>query len=71
MMYVNGCDEVFQSRDAKSQHHTKTIILNSVDQMVLLNGNYIAIAEHKVRKYNNNVADYSITDTSWRVLKLI
>ena len=30
-----------------------------------------AISEHKTRKYNNNVVDYSITDTSWRVMKLI
>jgi UDP-N-acetylglucosamine 2-epimerase (non-hydrolysing) len=48
-----------------------TIILTGFDQRAVLNSVEIAIAEHKVRKYNNNVADYSITDTSWRVLKLI
>ena len=48
-----------------------TIILTGFDQKAVLNSIDIAIAEHKVRKYNNNVADYSITDTSWRVVKLI
>jgi UDP-N-acetylglucosamine 2-epimerase len=48
-----------------------TIILTGFDQKAVLNSIDIAIAEHKIRKYNNNVADYSITDTSWRVLKLI
>lgn len=48
-----------------------TIILTGFDQRAVLNSIDIAIAEHKVRKYNNNVTDYSITDTSWRVLKLI
>jgi UDP-N-acetylglucosamine 2-epimerase len=48
-----------------------TIILTGFDHKAVLNSIDIAIAEHKVRKYNNNVADYSITDTSWRVLKLI
>jgi UDP-N-acetyl-L-fucosamine synthase len=48
-----------------------TIILTGFDQRAVLNGIDIAIAEHKVRRYNNNVADYSVTDTSWRVLKLI
>jgi UDP-N-acetyl-L-fucosamine synthase len=48
-----------------------TIILTGFDQRAVLNSIDIAIAEHKVRKYNNNVTDYSITDTSWRVVKLI
>ena len=48
-----------------------TIILTGFDHKAVLNSIDIAIAEHKVRKYNNNVADYSITDTSWRVVKLI
>jgi UDP-N-acetyl-L-fucosamine synthase len=48
-----------------------TIILTGFDQRAVLNSIEIAIAEHKIRKYDNNVADYSITDTSWRVLKLI
>lgn len=48
-----------------------TIILTGFDKDVVLNCIETAVAEHKTRKYNNNVADYSITDTSWRVLKLI
>jgi UDP-N-acetyl-L-fucosamine synthase len=48
-----------------------TIILTGFDREKVLNSIEIAIAEHKLRKYNNPVADYSITDTSWRVLKLI
>jgi UDP-N-acetylglucosamine 2-epimerase len=48
-----------------------TIILTGFDKDRVLDSIDIAITEHKTRKYNNNVADYSITDTSWRVLKLI
>jgi UDP-N-acetylglucosamine 2-epimerase (non-hydrolysing) len=48
-----------------------TIILTGFDREKVLNSIEIAMAEHKLRKYNNPVADYSITDTSWRVLKLI
>jgi len=29
------------------------------------------IEEHKLRKYKTIAPDYTITDTSWRVLKLI
>ncbi|MBN2396290.1 MAG: UDP-N-acetyl glucosamine 2-epimerase [Candidatus Atribacteria bacterium] len=48
-----------------------TIILTGFNKDVVLNSIETAIAEHRSRKYNNNVADYSINDTSWRVLKLI
>jgi UDP-N-acetylglucosamine 2-epimerase len=48
-----------------------TIILTGFDKDRVLNCIETIIAEHKIRKYNNNVADYAITDTSWRVLKLI
>jgi len=48
-----------------------TITLTGFDKDSVLNCIETAIEEHKNRKYNNHVADYSITDTSWRVLKLI
>ena len=48
-----------------------TIILTGFDKNVVLNCIETTIKEHKQRKYQDNVADYSITDTSWRVLKLI
>jgi UDP-N-acetyl-L-fucosamine synthase len=48
-----------------------TIILTGFEKEKVLNSIEIAMAEHKIRTYSNPVADYSITDTSWRVLKLI
>jgi UDP-N-acetyl-L-fucosamine synthase len=48
-----------------------TIILTGLDKYSVRRSIEIVMAEHKDRKYNNNVADYTITDTSWRVLKLI
>ena len=48
-----------------------TIILTGFDRARVLNGIEIAMSEHKSRTYHNPVADYSVTDTSWRVLKLI
>lgn len=48
-----------------------TIILTGFDKDRVLNSIEAVIAEHKIRKYANIVADYAITDTSWRVLKLI
>jgi UDP-N-acetyl-L-fucosamine synthase len=48
-----------------------TIILTGFDKEQVMNSIETSIAEHKTRKYNNTVTDYSITDTSWRVLKLI
>jgi len=48
-----------------------TITLTGFDKDQVLNIIETVIAEHKTRKYFNNVADYSISDTSWRVLKLI
>src|SRR5512133_2693337 len=48
-----------------------TITLTGFDKDRVLNCIESVIAEHKQRRYKNNVADYSITDTSWRVLKLI
>jgi len=48
-----------------------TIILTGFEEDRVLNSIATVIAEHSTRKYNNNVADYCVTDTSWRVLKLV
>ena len=48
-----------------------TIILTGFNKNVVMNSIKLEITEHKIRKYNNNIKDYTITDTSWRVLKLI
>jgi UDP-N-acetylglucosamine 2-epimerase (non-hydrolysing) len=48
-----------------------TILLTGFDKDRVLDCIETAIKEHKTRKYSNNIADYSIPDTSWRVLKLI
>ncbi|MBA7532343.1 hypothetical protein ES705_24569 [subsurface metagenome] len=48
-----------------------TIILTGLNINAVLNSIETVIAEHKIRRYSNNVRNYSIIDTSWRVLKLI
>jgi UDP-N-acetylglucosamine 2-epimerase (non-hydrolysing) len=48
-----------------------TIILTGFEPDVVLNCIEITMDEHKYRKYDQNVPEYTITDTSWRVLKLI
>jgi UDP-N-acetylglucosamine 2-epimerase (non-hydrolysing) len=48
-----------------------TITLTGFDKDRVLSCIETVMAEHKVRRYHNNITDYSITDTSWRVLKLI
>lgn len=48
-----------------------TIVLTGFDKDRVLNCIETVMEEHRLRKYINNVNDYSITDTSWRVLKLI
>jgi len=47
------------------------IVLTGFDKNIVLNCIDTTIKEHEQRKCQDNVADYSITDTSWRVLKLI
>ena len=48
-----------------------TIILTGFDENIVLNCISAVIKEHTERKYIDNVSDYAVTDTSWRVLKLI
>lgn len=60
-----------QSMERPEAQDAGTIILTGFDPDVVLSSVETTIQEHKVRKYQNNVSDYAITDTSWRVLKLI
>jgi UDP-N-acetylglucosamine 2-epimerase (non-hydrolysing) len=48
-----------------------TIFLTGVDKKAVMNCIHTAIEEHKQRKYTGSIPEYAITDTSWRVLKLI
>lgn len=60
-----------QSMERPEAQDAGTIILTGFDPEIVLSAVETVIEEHKLRVYNNNVVDYSITDTSWRVLKLI
>jgi UDP-N-acetylglucosamine 2-epimerase (non-hydrolysing) len=48
-----------------------TIVLTGFDPRVVLNAIKTVIVEHGQREYKTIAPDYTITDTSWRVLKLI
>ena len=48
-----------------------TIILTGFDPQVVLDSIRVVVHEHAIRKYPHIAQDYTITDTSWRVLKLI
>lgn len=60
-----------QSMERPEAQDAGTIVLTGFDPQTVLNSIDIVMTEHKDRHYHNNVADYAITDTSWRVLKLI
>ena len=47
------------------------ITLTGFYESRVMNSIITTIEEHKNRMYRNNIIDYSINDTSWRVLKLI
>jgi UDP-N-acetylglucosamine 2-epimerase (non-hydrolysing) len=60
-----------QSMERPEAQDSGTIILTGFDPDVVMNSVSLTIEEHKNGKYTNIPADYSITNTSWRVLKLI
>jgi len=60
-----------QSMERPEAQDAGTIILTGFEPEIVLASIETAVAEHKIRAYKDNVNDYSITDTSWRVLKLI
>ncbi len=60
-----------QSMECPEAQDAGTIILTGFEPDRVLDSIALAIAEHKSRSYPHIPADYTITDTSWRVLKLI
>jgi len=60
-----------QSMERPEAQDTGTIILTGFDPERVLDSVDMVIREHAQRSYTTIPADYSITDTSWRVLKLI
>jgi len=60
-----------QSMERPEAQDAGTIVLTGFDPEIVLHSIKTVVEEHKQRKYNDNVNDYSIDDTSWRVLKLI
>ncbi len=60
-----------QSMERPEAQDAGTIILSGFEPNTVLNSVQTVIDEHKYRTYKNIIPDYSIKDTSWRVLKLI
>ncbi len=60
-----------QSMERPEAQDAGSIILTGFDPQVVLDSIRIAVQEQTLRKNKSIVEDYMITDTSWRVLKLI
>jgi UDP-N-acetylglucosamine 2-epimerase (non-hydrolysing) len=60
-----------ESMERPEAQDAGTIILTGFDPDVVLYSIETVIDEHKKREYLSIAPDYQITDTSWRVLKLI
>ena len=60
-----------QSMERPEAQDAGNIILTGFNPQVVLDSIGIVIKEHSLRKYTHIPEDYTITDTSWRVLKLI
>jgi len=60
-----------ESMERPEAQDAGTIILTGFDTQVVLDSIRIVVNEHTIRKYPHIAQDYTITDTSWRVLKLI
>lgn len=60
-----------QSMERPEAQDAGTIILTGFDPTVVMDSVRIVINEHRERKYSRIADDYTINDTSWRVLKLI
>jgi len=60
-----------QSMERPEAQDTGTIILSGFDADTVLSSVQSVIEEHRERTYKNIAPYYTITDTSWRVLKLI
>jgi UDP-N-acetylglucosamine 2-epimerase len=48
-----------------------TIILSGMEPDIVIDAVRLVIKEHEHKKYDKIPAEYSISNTSWRVLKLI
>lgn len=60
-----------QSMERPEAQDAGTIILTGFGPQTVLDAVALTIREHTQRKYTRIADDYTITDTSWRVLKLI
>jgi UDP-N-acetylglucosamine 2-epimerase (non-hydrolysing) len=60
-----------QSMERPEAQDAGTIILTGFEPQTVLDAVALTIREHSQRKYTRIADDYTITDTSWRVLKLI
>ncbi len=60
-----------QSMERPEAQDTGSIILTGFDSSVVLDSIELATKEKNDRKFTNIPPDYEISDTSWRVLKLI
>lgn len=60
-----------QSMERPEAQDAGTIILTGFDADIVLSSVRIVIEEHKIGGYERIAEDYTITNTSWRVLKLI
>jgi len=60
-----------QSMERPEAQDAGTIILTGFDSKNVLDAVRLSTEEHRIRKYEQIAQDYTITDTSWRVLKLI
>lgn len=60
-----------QSMERPEAQDAGTIILTGFEPETVISAVRSTIEEHKKRKYKKIAEDYTITDTSWRVLKLI
>ena len=60
-----------QSMERPEAQDAGTIILTGFDEQVVLQSIEVCIEEHKTNLYKEIPTEYKITNTSWRVLKLI
>lgn len=60
-----------QSMERPEAQDVGSIILTGFNPEVIIQSVKLVIGEHKMRQINPLANDYSITDTSWRVLKLV
>lgn len=60
-----------QSMERPEAQDAGTIILTGFETQRVLDSLNMTIKEQRQRKYTRIADDYTITDTSWRVLKLI